>query len=101
MIEHVCYMSLLLIFLVVPAHPIHFLFIGYSLALASATSHSGFENLVLGGKAHLKIGSFHHQFSVFNQPSIEEVVEGRANSGYAQATDLSDQDMKSWKVRIL
>ena len=60
-IEHVGYLSLLLIFLVVPAHPIHFLFIGYSLALASATSHAGFENLVLGDKAHLKIGSFHHQ----------------------------------------
>lgn len=60
-VEHVGYMSLLLIFLVLPAHPIHFLFIGYSLALASATSHAGFQNLVLGNKAHLKIGSFHHQ----------------------------------------
>ena len=62
-IEHVGYLSLLLIFLVVPAHPIHLLFIGYSLALSSATSHAGFENLVLGDKAHLKIGSFHHQLA--------------------------------------
>ena len=60
-IEHVGYLSLLLIFLVVPAHPIHLLFIGYSLALSSATSHAGLENLVLGDKAPLKIGSFHHQ----------------------------------------
>jgi len=60
-IEHIGYMGLLLIFLVVPAHPIHFIFMGYWLALATATSHAGFENLVLGDKAHLKIGSFHHQ----------------------------------------
>ena len=60
-IEHIGYMGLLLIFLVIPAHPIHFIFMGYWLALATATSHAGFENLVLGNKAHLKIGSFHHQ----------------------------------------
>jgi sterol desaturase/sphingolipid hydroxylase (fatty acid hydroxylase superfamily) len=60
-IEHFFYMSLLLIFLVIPAHPIHFIFMGYSLVLATATSHAGFEDLVLGERAHLKIGSFHHQ----------------------------------------
>ena len=60
-IEHLGYMGLLLIFLVLPAHPIHFIFMGYWLALATATSHAGFENLVLGEKAPLKIGSFHHQ----------------------------------------
>lgn len=60
-IEHLIYLSLLLMFLVVPAHPVHLLFMGYWLALATATSHAGFENLVVGGKAILKIGSFHHQ----------------------------------------
>ncbi|WP_350333590.1 sterol desaturase family protein [Coralliovum pocilloporae] len=60
-VEHVGYMGLLLMFLVVPAHPVHFVFMGYWLALATATSHAGFENLVLGEKAKLKIGSFHHQ----------------------------------------
>ena len=60
-IEVLAYMSLLLIFLIVPAHPIHFLFMGYWLALATATSHSGYEKLVLGDKTHLKIGTFHHQ----------------------------------------
>jgi len=38
-----------------------FMFLGYWLVLATATSHAGFENLVLGDKAHLKVGSFHHQ----------------------------------------
>ena len=60
-IEHVGYMGLLLIFLVLPAHPVHFIFMGYWLALATATSHAGFENLVLGENTRLKIGSFHHQ----------------------------------------
>ena len=30
-----------------------FMFLGYWLVLATATSHAGFENLVLGDKAHL------------------------------------------------
>ena len=60
-VEHVGYMGLLLIFLVLPAHPVHLIFMGYWLALATATSHAGFENLVLGERAHLRIGSFHHQ----------------------------------------
>ena len=60
-IEHLFYMSLLLVFFIIPAHPVHFLFMGFWLALATATSHSGYENIVLGEKAHLKIGTFHHQ----------------------------------------
>ena len=60
-LEHVIYLSLMLMFLFVPAHPVHMLFMGYWLALATATSHAGFENLILGKGANFKIGSFHHQ----------------------------------------
>ncbi|KIC08848.1 desaturase [Leisingera sp. ANG-M1] len=60
-VEHLGYMGLLLMFFVVPAHPVHLIFMGYWLALATATSHAGFENLVLGESARLRIGSFHHQ----------------------------------------
>lgn len=60
-VEHLIYLSLLLMFLVVPAHPVHFLFMGYYLSLATATSHAGFENLVIGGSPRLKIGAFFHQ----------------------------------------
>ena len=60
-IEHVIYLSAPLVFLVVPSHPLHMLFLWYWLTLATATSHSGYENVILGDRAHLKIGSFFHQ----------------------------------------
>ena len=60
-IEHVLYMSSLLIHLVAPSHPIHMLFHIYWLTLATATSHSGYEALLLGQTARMKMGNFFHQ----------------------------------------
>lgn len=60
-VEHVLYLSALLIFLVVPAHPVHMLFLCFWLTLGAATSHSGYQALVLGERAEFKIGSFFHQ----------------------------------------
>lgn len=59
--EHIIYLSLLFVFLLIPSHPVHLIFMAYWLGLATATSHSGYESILLGEKAHLKIGSFHHQ----------------------------------------
>lgn len=60
-VEHVLYLSALLIFLVVPAHPTHMLFLGFWLTLGAATSHSGYHALVFGARARFRIGSFFHQ----------------------------------------
>lgn len=74
-VEHVIYLGLLAIFLVLPAHPVHYIFMGYWLGLATATSHSGFESLVLGRGVTLKIGSFfhqlHHRYFECNYGNIE------------------------------
>lgn len=60
-VEHTLYLSSLLIHLVVPSHPIHMLFHAYWLTLATATSHSGYEALVLGPSTRVAIATFFHQ----------------------------------------
>ena len=59
-VEHVLYLSSLFILLVVPAHPIHMLFLAYWLTLATATSHSGYQELILGNY-RTTISTFYHQ----------------------------------------
>jgi sterol desaturase/sphingolipid hydroxylase (fatty acid hydroxylase superfamily) len=60
-IEHILYLSSVLIHLVVPSHPMHIFFHMQFLTLAAATTHTGFEGLLFKGKTVLKLGAFHHQ----------------------------------------
>jgi sterol desaturase/sphingolipid hydroxylase (fatty acid hydroxylase superfamily) len=57
-IEHLLYMSPVLIHLVVPSHPIHFFFTAQLLALTPAQSHTGFEGPLFNGK--WPAGSYFH-----------------------------------------
>ena len=60
-VEHVLYMSSVLIHWVLPSHPIHVFFHMQWLTLGAVTSHSGFEGLLVRGKSRFALGSFHHQ----------------------------------------
>ncbi len=60
-IEHVLYLSSVLIHVVVPSHPIHIFFHMMFLTLAAATTHTGFADLLFKIRAVLKLGAFHHQ----------------------------------------
>ena len=60
-VEHVMFLSNVLIHLVVPAHPIHIMFALQHQALTGASSHTGFENLMVGEKPRFALGTFHHQ----------------------------------------
>jgi sterol desaturase/sphingolipid hydroxylase (fatty acid hydroxylase superfamily) len=60
-VEHVMFFSSVLIHFVVPASPIHILFHMQHQALTAATSHTGFEGLVVKDKNRLALGTFHHQ----------------------------------------
>ena len=60
-LEHVIYLSSVLIHWVVASHPIHVFFHMQWLTLGAVTSHAGFEGLMVGGKRRLALGSFHHQ----------------------------------------
>ncbi len=60
-VEHLFFFSSILIHFIVPAHPIHILFHLKHQALTAATSHTGFENMLVKDKKQLALGTFHHQ----------------------------------------
>ena len=60
-LEHLLFFSSVLIHWVVAAHPIHILFHMQHQALTAATSHTGFEGLLVRDRNRLALGTFHHQ----------------------------------------
>ena len=60
-VEHLIFFSAILIHWLVAAHPIHILFHMQHQALTAATSHTGFESLLVKEKGRLALGTFHHQ----------------------------------------
>ncbi len=60
-VEHLIYMSSVLIHWVVASHPIHVLFHMQWLTIGAVTSHTGYESLLVKDKSALHLGFFHHQ----------------------------------------
>jgi sterol desaturase/sphingolipid hydroxylase (fatty acid hydroxylase superfamily) len=60
-VEHVIYLGGVLIHWVIASHPVHILFHLQYYALSAATTHSGYESLVIRDKDRLALGTFHHQ----------------------------------------
>lgn len=60
-IEHLLFLSSVLIHWLVAAHPIHILFHMQHQCLTAATSHTGFEGLLVNDRNRLALGTFHHQ----------------------------------------
>jgi sterol desaturase/sphingolipid hydroxylase (fatty acid hydroxylase superfamily) len=60
-IEHVIYLSSVLIHLVLASHPLHILFHNQWNAIGAATTHTGFDSLLFRGRPVLALGAFHHQ----------------------------------------
>lgn len=60
-VEHLLFFSSILVHVVVAAHPLHILFHMQHQALTAATSHTGFESLLVRDRKQLALGTFHHQ----------------------------------------
>lgn len=60
-VEHLLYLSSLLIHCVVPSHPIHLYFHVIYLAPGAAMTHTGYEDLLIKDKRKLALGTFYHQ----------------------------------------
>lgn len=60
-IEHLIYLSSVLIHVILPSHPIHIIFHMQWNAIGASSSHSGFEALAFRGKPFIYLTSFHHQ----------------------------------------
>ncbi len=60
-VEHVLYLSSVLIHWVVASHPIHVFFHFYWNTLGAATTHTGYDGLLIKNKNRFQLGAFHHQ----------------------------------------
>ena len=83
-LEHLIYLSSVLVHLIVFSHPIHVLFHMQWNTLGSAVTHTGFESLTFRGRPLLMLGSFHHQLHHryydcnYGTPFMRPVVRHRA-----------------------
>ena len=50
-----------MIFFLIPAHPLHVIFLLFHHGIGAPTSHSGFERLKVAGTKGVEIGDFYHQ----------------------------------------
>ena len=60
-VEHLIYLGSVMVHFIVAAHPVHILFHLQYYTLTAATTHTGFEGLLVKDKDRLKLGTFHHQ----------------------------------------
>ncbi len=59
-IEHVIYFSTILLFFLIPAHPIHMINLASRLGVSPAQGHTGFDRLDVGGKATMDVSYYAH-----------------------------------------
>jgi sterol desaturase/sphingolipid hydroxylase (fatty acid hydroxylase superfamily) len=93
-VEHILFYTNFLIHLVVPSHPLHVMFHGYVQSTHPVFSHSGFENLVIGGQPQARMGVFfhqlHHRYFECNYGTVEMPWDrwfGSYHDGTAKATE--------------
>lgn len=60
-VEHILYLSSVIIHMVVISHPIHMLYHMYFNTLGAVTTHTGYSSLLIKGRAIVDLGDFHHQ----------------------------------------
>lgn len=59
-VEHLLYFSGVLLYLLVPAHPLHVLFHLQTAGFLPAQGHSGFERLIIKGRLSLTAADYYH-----------------------------------------
>ncbi len=60
-VESFILMTDTLMFFIVPAHPIHVIFLLFHHGVGAPTSHTGFEKVKVGEKGAVEVGDFFHQ----------------------------------------
>lgn len=102
-VEHVMFFSSVLIHFVVPAHPIHILFHMQHQALTAATSHTGYEGLLVADRNRLALGTFHHQmhhrYFECNYGNLE-VPWDKWFGSFHDGTDEAHARMKAQRRRL-
>ncbi|MDA7424826.1 sterol desaturase family protein [Thalassococcus lentus] len=103
-VEHVIFLGSVLVHFVAGAHPLHIINHLQYLTLTAASTHCGFEALVVKDKSRLALGTFHHQmhhrYFECNYGSLEvpwDKVFGSFHDGTAEANEA----MKVRRKRIM
>ena len=60
-VEHLIYLSTVLIHFVIPANPLLIIFHLQYFTLSAATTHTGYQGIAFGDRIILPLGTFHHQ----------------------------------------
>ncbi len=101
--EHLLFFSSVLLHWIVAAHPIHILFHMQHQALTAATSHTGFEALLVKDKNRLALGTFHHQmhhrYFECNYGNLE-VPWDKWFGSFHDGTEEAHQRMKERRRRL-
>lgn len=102
-VESVLFFSSVLIHWIVPAHPIHILFHLQHQGLTAATSHTGFESLLVKDRDRLALGRFHHQmhhrYFECNYGNLE-VPWDKVFGSFHDGTDAAHARMKDRRRRF-
>lgn len=103
-VEHVIFLGSVLIHWVVAAHPVHILYHLQFNALTAATTHTGFEGLLMKDRNRLNLGTFHHQmhhrYFECNYGSLE-VPWDRVFGSFHDGTVRADAEIKKRRKRIM
>lgn len=103
-VEHVIYLGSVLIHFVVPTNPVHILYHMQYLTLTAATTHTGFEGVLMKDQNRLKLGTFHHQmhhrYFECNYGSLE-VPWDKLFGSFHDGTVEADARMKERRKRIM
>lgn len=103
-VETAVFFSSILIHFIVPAHTIHILFHMQHQALTGATSHTGFEGLLVKDRNRLHLGNFHHQLHHryfecnYGNP---EVPWDKVFGSFHDGTDESHVKFKERRKRLM
>ena len=107
-IEHILWLSSVLIHWVIVSHPIHVLFFQQSQVISAITNHSGFESIIVRDKNRLAMGDFfhqlHHRYYECNYGSIEthwDKVFGTFHDGTEEGLEITRRRKKEMHQKIL
>lgn len=103
-IEHLIFLGSVLIHFVVAAHPVHILYHLQYYALTAATTHTGFEGILIKDQNRLALGTFHHQmhhrYFECNYGSLE-IPWDKFFGSFHDGTNEANEKMKERRIRIM
>ena len=101
-IEHVIYFSTILLFFLIPSHPIHMINLASRLGLAPAQGHTGFDRVVVGEEASMDTSYFahylHHKYFEVNY-SDGMVPLDKWFGSFHDGTPEANEAMKARRLR--